>query len=236
MLNSLYLIGSNLNYKQKNIEVVSNNLANINATGYKREVPFSELMDRMNGEQVEHLTDYNDGVLSQTSNPLDLAVTGDAFFTIKTKNGTELTRRGKFKVSDEGFIEDENGDKVLGKKGEINILSFTDEKDPAITITKGGQISVGDTYVDDLLMSKMTDQNLVDRQQGLNFGVGNSNFVAADDGNYQINQGYVEESNVNPVSEMQAMIEISKQFETSQKIENYLDESLGKANEIGRAS
>jgi flagellar basal-body rod protein FlgG len=72
------------------------------------------------------------------------------------------------------------------------------------------------------------------RREGLNFVPQDGILNLLEEGEYEVLQGYLEESNVNPIYEMQEMIRVQKEFETSQKIINYLDQSLEKSNEIGR--
>jgi flagellar basal-body rod protein FlgF len=72
------------------------------------------------------------------------------------------------------------------------------------------------------------------RAGGSNFLVEDNNFKNADEESFTISQGYLEESNTNPIEEMQSMIAINKEYETTQKIMNALDASLGQANEVGK--
>jgi len=105
------------------LEVLSNNLANLNTTGYKGDViHFRRLLDaRLLFEQgpnavpvEEVLTDFEQGSLEATHNPLDFALQGDGFFVVKTESGLRYTRNGHFELSGEGFLVTEDGHAVQG--------------------------------------------------------------------------------------------------------------------------
>ena len=93
---------------------------------------------------------------------------------------------------------------------------------------------MGDTVVDKLLIAKLDDPQQAVKTTGVDFSVENSGFQIAQEADYQIKQGYLEESNVNPIKEMEAMIQISNEYDSSHKIINYLDKSLDEANQIGK--
>lgn len=235
MIKGMYFISQNLGYKDKNMQIVANNLANINTTGFKRELPFVEIMSRIANAPVKQLTDYTQGNLAQTSNPLDLALTGEGYFALKNGRGDiEYTRNGRFSISDDGFLVNEEGYKVMGKGGEIDLSGFTFEQKKNITVSKNGEVKVGETVVGELLIAKLGDPSTMQRHNGLNFLDTDGTAPEAEAGTFEVQQGYLEESNTNAILEMQSMIELSKDFETAQKMMNYLDESLGKATEIGK--
>lgn len=232
MIKGIFLTGNSLESKFKSIDVVANNIANINTIGFKRQVPFSEILKENGGRQIKQVTDFSQGEVTRTANPLDLAISGDGFFTLKTDDGVQLTRNGKFKLDDDGFLINEQGYKVLGKKGEINIFEFQLDKDSQITVSQDGLIKVGETEIDSLLISKRDKDTTLDRAEGLNFY--NEENVDADPTSYKISQGYLEESNVNPIIEMEQMIQKNKEYETAYKVMGSLDQSLKNAIEIGK--
>lgn len=234
MIKGIFNAARNLQAQSKNIEIVANNIANVNTTGYKREIPFSEIMSQIADAPVKQITDYSEGSLIETTNPLDLAMRGDGFFMIKTNNGTQYTKSGKFTLSDDGFIETDDGARVLGLKGEINVFNGVLDRNQEINISKDGEVKVGDIIVDKLAVAKIGETQHVIRQDGANFIPTDGMVIFAKEGEYQIEQGYLEESNVNPVLEMQSMITISKEFESTQKTIRYLDQSLEKLNEVGK--
>ena len=99
---------------------------------------------------------------------------------------------------------------------------------------KGGEIKIGEHTVDTLLVLKVEDDENLMRGGGSNFLMGEQESRAAEEGSYQISQGFLEESNSNPILEMESMISINKEYETAQKVIAALDSSLGHANEIGK--
>lgn len=234
MINGLELGAKNLNARMKNMEVVANNLANINTTGFKRELPFAEYLQRSENHNLQQLTDFTEGSFIQTGNTFDLAISGDALFVINGEEGIQLTRNGRFKINDEGFLVTENGSKVLGKQGDINISEAIVGKNLNIVINSKGEIKVGDNVVDQFAMAKIDDQSKIKRSVGQNFIVKDDAYLEAMEDEYEINQGFLEEANVNAVQEMQYMIEFSKNFEMSQKLISSLDQIMGMAKEIGR--
>jgi flagellar basal-body rod protein FlgF len=234
MIKGIFLAGRSMDSKFKNLEIVGNNLANVNSTGYKKAVPFTEVISKLNKVEVKQATNYNQGEMVATSNPLDLSITGDAFFAVQGNKGMEFTRNGKFTVSSEGYLVNDKGQQVLGTNGPINLNSLTFEKDQTINISKAGEIKVGNTFVDKLLMVKLDPSEKFTRDDGTNFSLPNGRIAFADESEYQVNQGYLEESNVNPVEEMTNMIKIHNEYDSASKMVTFLDQSLAEANEIGK--
>ena len=232
MIKGIFQSAKSLQACNKNMEKVANNLANINTTGYKREGMFSEILSSMTGPKIRSVVDTSQGELFTTSNPLDMAINGEGLFVLQSENGYEFTRNGSFRISDEGFLVNEEGKKVIGKNGEIDLSSFLNGEDAKISVSKNGEIQVNDTPVSELLVVKIDD--FEKRKTGLNFNATENimDFVQQD--KYEILQGYLEESNVNPILEMENMINISKDYESAYKMITYLDGTLEKANELGK--
>jgi len=233
MIKGIYYTGRSLENKIRNIDVIANNIANINTVGFKRQVPFIEVLNSSGTSTIKQTTDHTQGEIVQTSNPLDVAIKGDGYFTIQTNEGPQLTRSGKFSLDSDGFLINEQGNKVLGKNGEINISQNIINDNGKLSISKNGTISIGENEIDTLLIQKKNNAEENDRTSGLNFQPGN-NSTLADESEYNVSQGYLEGSNVNPVIEMESMIQKNKDYETAYKIMNFLDKSLQNANEIGK--
>ena len=234
MIKGIFLAGRSLDSKFKNIEVIGNNLANVNSTGFKKALPFSEIISGLNKETICQATDYRQGNLTSTGNPLDLAINGNAFFAVQTPGGVQFTRNGKFTVSQEGNLVNEQGFNLLGKNGPININSALLENDPAITISKSGEIKAGGMVLDNLLLAKYDSAGKMLRQDGTNFSSSDDGFSPAENDEFEIVQGYIEDSNVNPIEEMTNMIKIHNEYDSASKMVNFLDQSLEKAVEIGK--
>jgi flagellar basal body rod protein FlgG len=233
MIKGIYFTGRSLDTKMKDIGVIANNIANINTVGFKRQVPFIEVLNSTGTSETKQITDHTQGEITATSNPLDVAISGDGYFTLQTNDGQQLTRNGKFKLDSDGYLVNDQGNKVIGKKGEINISQNIINNNEKFTISKNGIIKMGDNEIDTLLIQTKNKVDEMDRAPGLNFQPDNESTVA-DENDYSISQGYLEQSNVNPVAEMESMIQQNKDYESAYKIMNVLDKSLQNANEIGK--
>jgi flagellar basal-body rod protein FlgG len=234
MIDGLDKAASALGNGFNNMGVIANNLANINTTGFKKDLPFSEVLSEENGIILQQFTDHKQGDILYTNNPLDVALSGEGFFTLETEGGTRFTKNGKFQISDDGFLVTTQGYKVMGESGEINLEEYMSEQDQDITITKEGDLIFGKNHVDKLLISKVDDINDLKKVEGSCFILEEGGSFQAEEDEYAIQQGYLESSNVNPVIEMEAMIQQTKDYETASKIIQALDTSLKDANEIGK--
>jgi flagellar basal-body rod protein FlgG len=235
MVKAIYQAARNMDYKTKNIEIVANNLANMSTVGYKRELPFAELMTRNNGASGTQLSDLSAGNIIATNNSLDVAVSGAGYFVVKNNDGsTGLTKDGRFSISSEGYLETAQHQRVQGQRGDINLYQNLLDKEQVVSITSEGDVKMGDNFVDKFLIGKIdTQQNLV-RNNVQDFNVQGQQFGIADQNTYKLSQGYIEESNVNPVVEMESMITLNKDYEAAQKIIGFFDQSLAKASEVGK--
>ncbi len=232
MIKGIYQSARSLLAANKNMEKISGNLANINTVGFKREGLFSEILKAEGNSQIRSSVDTSQGDIYETSNPLDLAIAGEGMFTIQTPRGYEFTRNGNFNISDDGFLVDKQDNKVMSKNGEINLLEYLNGTQTDIKISQSGILSINDIPVADLLVVKIDDYEK--RKAGLNFNSTQDIKDFAQETEFVIRQGYLEESNVNPMIELENMINISKDYETAYKMVNYLDSSLEKTNDLGR--
>jgi flagellar basal-body rod protein FlgF len=226
------------------LDVISNNLANINTPGYKKDKMSFEglLAGNINPPAVPQgmtadpilqkdniYIDYASGPISQSGNPLDLALDGDGFFAVTTPEGTAYTRQGNFRTSVDGTLVTVDGYPVQGTGGaSISIQGSRIEIDArgVVTVdgTETGSIPVMD-FEKPYAMTKL----------------GNALFIPADPqadpqaGKAQIRQGHIEGSNVESISEMVQMIETNRYFEACSKVIKGFDDMAAKAaTEIGR--
>lgn len=234
MIKGIYHAARSLETQNKNLERIANNIANLNTIGYKREGMFVQILNQLGGPQVLNPIDMTQGEVYETKNPLDVAIVGVGLFVVKTDKGYEYIRNGNFQISDEGFLVDKNGRKVLGRNGEINLSEYNLDENSVFSISRNGEIKVGENIVDTLLITKIDESKYDYRKEGLNFDALPEPENIADESEYQLMQGYLEESNVNPVQEMENMIRASKDYEASYKMVHSLDESLQKSIEIGK--
>ena len=228
----------------RRLDVISNNLANINTPGYKKDkmsfegllagntnppvVPQGTTADPILQKENIYI-DYASGPISQSSNPLDLALDGDGFFAVTTPEGTAYTRQGNFRTSADGTLVTVDGYPVQGVGGgAIRAQGSHVEIDPkgGVTVdgTQAGTISVVD-FEKPYSLTK----------------IGSALFIAADpqlipqSGKAQIQQGYIEGSNVESISEMVQLIETNRYFEACSKVIKGFDDIAAKAaNELGK--
>jgi len=239
MIKGLADSANSLYSKMKDVSVTANNLANINTVGYKREIPLFEYMLRNANNELDEkkqLTDFTEGNFMQTGNTFDLAIQGEGFFVIETERGKELTRDGKFSVTEDGYVVNREGNKVMGRSGEINVYEGVLDKDRGnITISEDGEVKAGDLELNRILIVKPEDGSDVQRTAGQNFYSENQDYVTLEEEQYQIKQGFLEEANVNPVLELQNLIQTSKDSEALQKLISSLDTMMGYASkDVGK--
>jgi flagellar basal-body rod protein FlgF len=213
---------------ERQLDVVANNVANVDTTGFKADRSlFEEYLksgaheDNFKGSDrsVSYVQDrgtfrdFEQGATQSTSNPLDVAVDGSGFLVVQTAGGERYTRDGGLQLNNQGQIVTANGDPVLGTSGPI-VLQPTDHD---INVSPDGTISVlegsGRT---DSVRGKLRLVSFTDAQKLLKEG---SNLYAAGEGNTAqpdtksvVKQGFLEKSNVNAVAEMSTMMEVTRAY------------------------
>lgn len=255
MIRGLYTSASGMMAQYQKMDVITNNLANINTTGYKKDQVITasfaeELTKRLNdtpnggfmpktqnigrmslGVQVDEIyTNFVQGSLQETHQPLDLALHGQGFFTVLAQEGNDwverYTRDGAFLLDPEGRMVTTEGHRVVGQQGEIIL------PEGEITINEKGEIFVEGDYVDQVQLVSFDDLSTLQK-------IGD-NLLQAEGSEPQpfqgkVFQGFLESSNVNPVREMVEMITALRVYEASQKALQAQDQTLEKIiNEAGR--
>jgi flagellar basal-body rod protein FlgG len=234
MYKGIYIAASGAILKQTQLEVISQNLANVNTTGFKKDsLAFKEyLLDQMtagpgpDGRAMTSIsaykTDFSNGTIVKSSNPLDLALEGPGFFTVE---GNRYMRRGDFKRSVDGFLVTSNDLKVMGSKGPIKLPNET------VEINEKGDINVKGAIIDTLKLADFKNKDgLVKAGDGMFMTEEQAGPAKA-----SVKQGYTEISNVDAVKEMVKMIEMLREFETYQKAIQTFDDATAKVtNDLGR--
>lgn len=233
MIQNAQLIGlSRQMALQRQMDVLANNMANINSTGFKAEVILFEeyimpvAADRTfpRGDQPlsyvhdwATMHDLQAGSITQTGNPLDLALSGEGFFAIATPEGERWTRNGVFEVNSEGILVTQNGYPVLSSTGD-QIRFEAEETD--ITITADGQItsSAGNKGV--LRVVEFENAQELTRAGDTMFAGGTPHDAEAT----FVVQGAVERSNVSGISEMAEMIRVTRAYTSLADLMNKQDE------------
>jgi flagellar basal-body rod protein FlgG len=214
-------------------DVVANNLANVNTTGYKRDVAFFRFLEGSQQTVLRMHTDFTQGQIRQTENPLDLAISGPGFFAVETAQGEAYTRDGHFSVDRRGRLTTSDGNPVLGHGGAI-LLSLDGVKTGEVTVTERGEVYVNGEFVDRLKIVEIPHGGQV-KKVGTNLFRINGNVVSDLIEEPKVYQGNLEASNVNPIEEMVNLIEIQRQFESSQRAVQTIDRAMERAaNQLGR--
>jgi flagellar basal-body rod protein FlgG len=232
--------------QMQRMDVTTNNIANVNTAGFKRErvaaQSFTErmamkiddpgklrLMDGMRIGQLNHgvfidlvHTDFSAGSLRVTSGPLDLALSGPGFFMVHVEgsDGPEerFTRDGMFTLTHENVLVTNNGDRVQGLNGDVIVPNGE------ITISETGRVYSNNEYVDTLRVVNFENPQSL-RQTGDNYFRVTDESVQIDFTG-RIEQGLLENSNVNVVREMVEMIALARAYEANSRMVQAHDQAL----------
>jgi flagellar basal-body rod protein FlgG len=246
MIKAMYTAAAGMISQSQKLEIVSNNLANINTTGFKKDNAFVELMkdsamtviegtEGTGGVFVKAATDFSDGSLQQTNNRLDVAIQGRGFFAVETPNGVRYTRNGNFMLGVDGTLVTNQGHPVLGQAGRIRIPDLHRLSSVDLTIDQTGEMTIDRRPIARLRIADFEDLTALNKEGDSTYSTEVPELAPVVDGKETlIRQGYLEESNVDGIEEMIQMIEISRTFETEQKSIQMQDGTLEKAMELGR--
>jgi flagellar basal-body rod protein FlgG len=256
MVRGLYTAATGMNLQAKRLDVISNDLANANTIGYKKDVAVaasfpevltSRLNDSQNnvnnsgpmgvmtlGVNLDQIyTQFAQGSLRQSTSQTDFAIEGDGFFTVLTPAGQAYTRDGSFIISNEGLLVTQEGYNVMGQNGPVELGEEFLTFGGSFAISPEGEVSLNGEVIDLLnLVSFEDNQALQKMGDNLYDGAGAAQIAF----NGRVTQGFLEMSNVNSVTAMVDMIAVSRAYETNQKMIQTQDSLLAKAvNEVGRA-
>lgn len=248
MNGAIYMAASGALLNQKRLEILSDNLANLNTSGFKETLAYQRVasspraveadLDRLSRrgpaatrplyQALETRSVIRQGHLRQTGNPLDLAIDGRGFFCVETPAGTRYTRSGNFTRNLDGELATHDGHRVLGSGGPIEI-----GEGGTITVDAEGGITVDGRHVGQLRLVDFPRPEMLERSGQALFAPGDQ--VQSDVEEIAVNQGYLEMSNVEAVRTMTEMIEVLRGYESYQKTIRQMDETTAKAiNEVGR--
>lgn len=260
MIRSLWISKTGLEAQQTQMDVVSNNLANVSTTGFKRSrAVFEDLLYqnmRQPGAQSSQQTQipsglqigtgvrpvaaeriHTQGNLQQTNNRLDMAIQGSGFFQVLMPDGTTAySRDGSFQTDNQGQLVTANGYVVQPALTiPANATTVTVGTDGVVTITQAG--FTGPVQVGSLqLATFINPAGLESMGQNLyvesaSSGTPTTN-VPGTNGTGSISQGYVETSNVNVVEELVNMIQTQRAYEINSKAITTSDQMLQKLSQI----
>lgn len=233
--------------RQQSISVLSNNVANVNTTGFKQDrVSFESMLENklqlnqskgINYSRLnESVTDFTQGSFKDTENPLDLAIQGDAYFQIQGQDGPLYTRRGDFGLLQDGTLATRHGLPVLGEGGapvnipdaDISDIAFADDGTIYILGDEGRREEVGKVG-----LFEIDDQTLLTHVSDTTFTLEEGATATLSDTG-QVLQGKLEVSNVNMIKAMATLIDNQRAFDTLHKaIKSY--STISEENEkLGR--
>lgn len=245
--------------QEHRMDIIANNLANVNTSGYKRDrMAFKDVFIRYAHDDIReplmHLRsqplfpepdyyakprvavskiEFNQGSLKQTGNPLDVALSGDGFFKVQTRDGRELyTRNGAFSLNAAGGLINAGGDAVMGEGGPIELPAGGE-----VVVNGAGQIFVDGAQVAALSVVNVANPDVVLQKVGNNYfePMRAGGAVEEPVADTTVEQGYLEAPNVEVVTEMVNMIETHRAFEAYQKIIQNTKETDSKAiDQVGR--
>ncbi len=239
MYKGIYVAMTGAVLRSRELDIVSNNIANVNTTGFKRSSFASRLYPLLEGIQERQQVIYDkaramttftgykidtmQGSIKNTGNTFDLAISGEGFFAIENEKGQRFfTRNGGFTLNKDGFLMTMSGSYVLDSNNQrINI--------------QGTEVSIspeGNLYVDNNLAAQIKVAKINNIEH-----VSDSLFSGEDAGiaTGEVMQGSLEMSNVNPIREMIGIITALKQYESAQKMIQSFDDLAKRAStDIGR--
>ena len=266
MVKGLYTAYTGMINQQNRMDVLTNNLANSATNGFKKEGSTSQSFDEELAIKIkdtsayglpvalgdvslgvkvgECYTDYGQGSFRVTDNVYDMAIDGDGFFAISFTNkagetSVKYTRDGAFTVNREGYLMTKDGDFVLnqaaaqaGNPGQAGYIQVNPNL--PLVVDENGYYYQNDQLLGQIGLVDFADYNFLEK-----YGENMYDLAAGGQGQLseaQITQGTLEMSNVNVVSEMVEMINITRAYEANQKIIQTIDGTLDKAvNTIGKA-
>ncbi len=247
MFQGYYDLASNMITQNRNMNIISNNIANVSTPGYKAdrliESTFREEMiyryDQEGKTQVgtvsrmniadERVTDYSEGGLRETGQAMDVGLTGNGFFVIQTNNGLVYTRNGSFNLDNERYLILPGVGRVMGTNGPIQLT--TDD----IGIDTQGRITSSDGYqaFGQLRIVDFADYNQLTK---ITSGVFRADGQPQDAQNAKVTQRYTEYSNASMAEEMTRMMSGQRVLQGSAQILRIYDQLMGKIVNIGSSS
>lgn len=254
MIRGLYTAASGMITKQAQQEALSNNIANINTAGYKKDKIIMQSFDEMVIQNMdgnskanskkrivgsmefgvgvdETKTYFTPGIIEETGRSLDFAIDGEGFFTLEDADGNEkYSRDGRFQIDSEGYIVNSQGYRLLG---EIDGLKMPIQLNNAdISLNPDGTFLNGEDTIK-ISITRFADTSTLAKESA-------NCYVSTDqsgemDTESKVRQNALERSNVDMIESITEMISIMRSYESNQKVIQAMDETLGKTvNEVGK--
>jgi flagellar basal-body rod protein FlgF len=231
---SSYVLLSREQALRRQLDVTANNMANMTTVGFKRERPvFREYVERSAENAVDAakatsfvldygaLHDTKAGAFQATGNPLDLMIDGPGYFAVEAPGGgTAYTRAGFVKTNETGELIAADGQKLLGEGGRP--IAVPVEQLPTLSIASDGTVSTREGVLGRLTVTVFGDERmLTPRGDGMMAGGGGRELATTET---RLRSGGVEGSNVEPIVETTAMVDILRAYQTTMRIAQDMDE------------
>jgi flagellar basal-body rod protein FlgG len=222
---------SALEARMKMIDVTTNNLANANTTGFKRD--FGHVLQTETGSDAATQVDLSPGDLMSTGNNLDVAIAGSGFFAVETPNGVRYTRSGNFALNVDGELITKDGMRVLSTSNSPIIVG-----EGNVEVQDGGIVAVDGNEVGRLKVVSFQDAAKLQKEGAQRYvwnGAPNEVQTVSDP---QVKGGHLERSNVNAIDEMVHLMSAYREFEAVQRSVRTMmtDMNAKLIQELGRLS
>jgi flagellar basal-body rod protein FlgF len=218
---------------QRRLDTIANNVANSTTAGFRAEnVTFETVLSQTSTSSVAYsgtgdsTFSRQSGPIVQSENPLDVAIQGDAYFAVNGGNGPAYTRDGRMRVSTQGELENMSGQQILDTAG--SPIQINPNRGP-IMISRDGTITQRGERVGQIGLFNIPAGAKLMRHQGAALVPDLPAEPVVDFVKHGIVQGYVENSNVNPVLEMTRLISVTRAFEAMTAAADQSDRKLSDA-------
>jgi flagellar basal-body rod protein FlgF len=230
----LYTIFLGMRSRQNTLEAQANNIANASTVGFKAERLIyntveaqakgqSDKQNLLSAVTTASGTDFSAGSIQQTGRSLDVAIDGDAFLQIQTPGGPRFTRAGNLSLNPNGQLVTKTGDLVVGTNGPITIPN-----DGELSIGEDGSLAVKGQVFDNLKLVRFNNPAAALIKEGDSLFLMTGAEQPQQTESSKVVQGALEGSNINSISEMVAMINNNREFESLQKSVSLLMNDIGR--------
>lgn len=238
-MDTVFTLLSALKGQQRQMDATSNNIANANTPGFKRDkVVFREMFneysvqDRESEEESYAHEDFmsplsrgsisfvapdhvspamTTGRIIPTSSPMDVALQGEGFFVVNGAQGERYTRNGQFLEDQEGYLATPSGDRIMGEKGPILI------KNREFSVGQEGTVMINRQVTDKLRIVKFEQPSRLTKLGNGFWAPGSDRQMPLPQTDIRLQQGVYESSNVEVVKEMVDMIAVNRSYEAAQR-------------------
>lgn len=252
MIYGMYLSATGVMTNSHRQDVISNNLANAQTTGFKRSLALFQqrapessalgqsqasdpMLDNIGGGLLLSPTyvDRSQGTFESGTGNLDVAIHGNGFFAVKSGDQTRLTRNGAFLVDRAGYLvmADSVGNRVLDKQGQP--IQLGNAAHSPLTIGPDGTISANEKPVAQIGVVDVPDPKLLQQNGGTLLNYPDMKKLKPADGT--LASGFIESSNVDPTTELTQLINAQRELEANANMIRFQDQSLSRlVNEVGK--